>query len=64
MSLVMILITLIVIGFLMGVINRYIPMADSVKSILNGLVVILILLWLLQVFGVIHVSYFDSLRMH
>ena len=37
----------------LGLINRYIPMASSIKSIINGVVVIAVILWLLQVFGVI-----------
>ena len=61
MSLIMIIITLVVIGFVMGVINNYVPMAPGIKSILNGLVVILVMLWLLQVFGIIHISYFVNL---
>ena len=36
---------------LLGLINRYIPMAGSIKSILNGVVVIVVVLWLLNVFG-------------
>jgi hypothetical protein len=44
---------LIVIGVLLGLINRYIPMAGSIKSILNGVVVIGVVLWLLNVFGLI-----------
>jgi hypothetical protein len=53
MPLLQIVIILIVIGIVLGLINRYIPMASSIKSILNGVVVIAVVLWLLQVFGVI-----------
>jgi hypothetical protein len=35
------------------VINTYIPMAASVKKILNIVVVLILVLWLLQAFGVI-----------
>ncbi len=52
-SLISIVITLMVVGVILGLINRYIPMAGSIKSILNGVVVICVVLWLLQVFGVI-----------
>ncbi|GFO70300.1 hypothetical protein GMLC_38790 [Geomonas limicola] len=54
MPLVHVIIVLIVVGVLLGLINRYIPMAGSIKSILNAVVVIAVVLWLLQVFGLLH----------
>lgn len=51
MPLVQLVVILIVVGVLLGLINRYIPMAGSIKSILNGVVVIGVVVWLLQVFG-------------
>lgn len=51
--LVHVVIVLIVIGVLLGLINRYIPMAGNIKSLLNGVVVICVVIWLLQVFGII-----------
>ncbi len=62
MSLVSIVLTLIVVGVLLWLINSYIPMDSKIKGILNGVVVIVVVLWLLQAFGVlgalngIHVS--------
>lgn len=53
MPLIQVVIVLIVIGVILGLINRYIPMAGSIKSILNGVVVIAVVLWLLQVFGLL-----------
>jgi len=53
MPLLNIVIILIVVGVLLGLINRYIPMASSIKSILNGVVVIAVVIWLLQLFGVL-----------
>ena len=52
MPLVNIVVTLIVVGVLLGLVNRYIPMAGSIKSILNGLVAIAVVVWLLRVTGV------------
>jgi hypothetical protein len=49
--LIQVVIVLIVVGVLLGLINRYIPMADSIKSILNAVVVIAVIIWLLQLFG-------------
>ena len=51
MPLLQILLTLIVIGVLLWLVNRFIPMAGSIKSILNAVVVISVVLWLLDVFG-------------
>jgi hypothetical protein len=51
MPLVQLVVVLIVVGVLLGLVNRYIPMARSIKSILNGVVVIVVVVWLLNVFG-------------
>jgi hypothetical protein len=53
MSLVSIILTLVVVGVLLWLINSYIPMDSKIKGILNGVVVIVVVLWLLQAFGVI-----------
>jgi hypothetical protein len=53
LPLIQIIIVLVVIGVILGLINRYIPMASSIKSLLNGVVVICTVLWLLLQFGVI-----------
>jgi hypothetical protein len=53
MPLVQLVVILIVIGVLLGMVNRYIPMAGSIKSILNGVVVICVVVWLLNVFGLL-----------
>ncbi len=44
---------LVVIGAALWAINTYVPRAASVKKILNIVVVVVLCLWLLQVFGVI-----------
>jgi len=48
--LVQILVTLVVVGVLLWLVNL-IPMQSTIKSILNTIVVIIVVLWLLQVFG-------------
>lgn len=53
MDLVTVVITLIVVGVLLWGINSYIPMASTIKSILNGVVVIVVVVWLVQGFGVL-----------
>lgn len=52
MSLITVVIVLIVAGVILYLINRYIPMDGTVKSILNIVVIIAIIIWLLKVFGV------------
>lgn len=54
MPLLQIVLALIVIGVLLWLVNSYIPMAGSIKSILNAVVVIVTVLWLLNVFGLFH----------
>ena len=51
--LVAVVIRLLVVGILLGLINRYVPMASSIKSLLNGVVVIYMVIWVLQVFGIL-----------
>lgn len=53
MSLITLIITLIVVGVLLWLVNSYIPMDGKIKSILNVVVVIAVVLWLLSAFGVI-----------
>jgi len=43
-----------VVGVLLWLVNRFIPMQATIKSILNGVVVIAVVLWLLNVFGLFH----------
>jgi len=45
---------LIVVGILLWLVNRFIPMAGSIKSILNAVVVIVVVVWLLNIFGLMH----------
>jgi hypothetical protein len=51
MPLVNLVVVLVVIGVALWLINRYIPMASSIKSILNAVVVIAVGVWVLRVFG-------------
>jgi cation transporter-like permease len=53
MSLINLVIVLIVVGVLLWLINTYLPMDGKIKTILNAVVVIVVVLWLLQSFGVL-----------
>jgi hypothetical protein len=52
-SLISLIITLAVVGLLLWLATTYIPMNDTIKKILIGVVVCVTILWLLSVFGVI-----------
>jgi len=54
MPLMHLVLTLIVVGVLLWLVNRFIPMQSNIKSILNGAVVIAVVLWLLNIFGLFH----------
>ena len=51
MPLTQVIVVLIVVGVILWLINRFIPMAGSIKSILNAVVVIVVILWLLTFWG-------------
>lgn len=53
MPLITIVVTVVVVGAGLWAINTYIPMARPVKTILNGVVVAVLCLWLMQAFGLI-----------
>jgi hypothetical protein len=53
MPLVQVIVLLIIVGVVLFLINQYIPMAASIKSILNAVVVIAVIIWLLNVFGLL-----------
>lgn len=57
MPLVQVLLVLIVVGVLLWLVNNFIPMAGSIKSILNAVVVICVVVWLLNVFGLMSSIY-------
>lgn len=51
MPLLNVLVVLIVVGVLLWLVNRFIPMEGTIKSILNAVVIIAVVLWLLNIFG-------------
>lgn len=54
MPIMQILLALVVVGVLLWLVNRFIPMQGTIKSILNSVVVIGVVLWLLNAFGLFH----------
>ena len=53
MSLVSLILVLIVVGVVLWLINNYIPMDGPIHGHLHAVVVIAVVIWLLQVFGLI-----------
>ncbi len=53
MPLLQVVITLIVVGIILWLINSYIPMDSKIKTILNIVVVIAVIIWLLNAFGIL-----------
>ena len=51
MPLINLVVVLVVVGVVLYLINRYIPMASSIKSILNVVVVVVVIIWVLQAVG-------------
>ncbi len=56
MPLLNVVVSLVVVGVVLWLINTYIPMQATIKSILNAVVVIAVVLWLLYGFGIINGS--------
>jgi hypothetical protein len=54
MPFMQILLALIVVGVLLWLLNRFIPMQGTIKRSLNSVVVTGVVLWLLDVFGLFH----------
>jgi len=57
MPILTIIIVILVVGVILWLVNTYIPMQSTIKSILNAVVIIVLVIWLLKVFGVL-----DSLQ--
>lgn len=53
MPLITVVLVLIIVGVLLWLVNVYIPMAQSIKTILNIVVVIAVIIWVLSAFGII-----------
>lgn len=53
MPLLNVILTLILVGVLLWLVNTYLPMDGKIKSILNAVIVIAVIFWLLNVFGVL-----------
>jgi len=53
MSLISLVITLVVVGVLLWLLNTYVPMDAKIRKIINVVVVIVVVIWVLQAVGVL-----------
>lgn len=53
MSLIGLIVTLVIVGVVMWLVNTYIPMEATYKKLINIVVIIAVVLWLLYVFGIL-----------
>ena len=53
MPLMQVILVLVAAGVLLWLVNTYIPMDGKIKNILNAVVVIVLVVWLLQAFGIL-----------
>ena len=53
MSMISLVLTLIVVGVLLWLVNAFIPMDAKIKKILNVVVVICVVVWVLYAFGIL-----------
>lgn len=53
MPLISLIVTLLVVGVILWLINNYLPIDGNIKKILNAVVIIVVILWLLSVFGIL-----------
>lgn len=57
MPILTIVVVLIIVGVVLWLLNNYVPMDRTIKSILNIVVVIAVIIWLLKAFGI-----FDNVK--
>lgn len=55
-GLIAVVIILIVVGFLLWLLNTKLPLDATIKAIINFVVVLAVVLWLLDAFGVLHLG--------
>jgi len=53
MSLIYLIVVLVIVGLVLYLIENYVPMSPPIKTILRVVVVLVLILWLLQQFGIV-----------
>lgn len=60
MSLISVIVIIVLIGVIMWAVNKYVPMAPNIKTLLNVAVVIILIIWLLPLVG--GLTYLNEIR--
>lgn len=53
MSIIGVILLFVIVGFVLWLVNQYVPMPPMIKTALNVIVVILLILYLVSLFGVL-----------
>lgn len=53
MPVISLIIIIALIGVLMWAVNKYVPMAPNIKTLLNIVVVVVLVFWVLSLFGIL-----------
>ena len=53
MSLIALLVLIVAVGVILWAVNTYIPMEPNIKKLLNIVVIVVLVLWLLSLFGIL-----------
>jgi hypothetical protein len=53
MSLIGLILVLIIVGVCLYLVETYIPLSPPIKTVIRVVVVLVLVLWLLQIFGVV-----------
>lgn len=48
------IIYLVIVGVALYLLNTYVPMAAPIKTVINVIVVLILIIWLLNAFGIAH----------
>jgi len=55
MPILTVFVVLIVVGVLLFLINKYVPMDGKIKTIINIVAIIIVIIWLLEVLGILSI---------
>ncbi len=55
MPILTIIVVLVVIGLVLYLIENYVPMSPPIKTVLRVVVILALCIWLLNVFGIVHI---------
>jgi len=53
MDLIQLIVLLVVVGVVLYLVNRFVPMEATIKKILNIVVIVVVCIWLLSLFGLL-----------